>query len=279
MSPDTHQSLATMTAAPHNADSATSASLPAMTASLAPPGTVASASLHGSAPAASLPDHILLRCLAAVPFPLYRSLQAVCAAWRDLADPRTLHKIRCAEGLSALWRVDLENEYREGAFQGLGGKARRHDSRAQPPRGLARQRSSSSNDVNRIDVGSCCHADTRPCGRCRTSDDASDVRVKPLDGPLRLQYGAVGIPGEPVLVVLGGRSPFPVFCREVVRAYDQVDAYNAVTDHWHALAPMPTARFASGAAAFVHPATREVRCRAFLHWEEGAMQMSSIPCF
>ncbi|CAI5518269.1 unnamed protein product [Closterium sp. Naga37s-1] len=212
----------------------------------------------GSTPPASLPDHILLRCLAAVPFPLYRSLHAVCAAWRHLADPLSLHQIRRAEGLTELWRVDLENEYRDAAFHGLAGKARRHLSRPQPPRGLARQRSSSSNDMNRIDMSACAHADAAaPCGRCRTSEDASDVRVTPLAGPLRLQYGAVGIPNEPELLVLGGRSPFPVFCREVVRAYADAHAYNALTDSWRALAPMPTARFAFGVAAWTHPSSRQ----------------------
>ncbi|CAI5484836.1 unnamed protein product [Closterium sp. Yama58-4] len=212
-----------------------------------------------STPPATLPDHILLRCLAAVPFPLYRSLHTVCAAWRRLADPLALHQIRRAEGLAELWRVDLENEYRDAAFQGLAGKARRHFSRAQPPRGLARQRSSSSNDMNQIDMSACAHhADaTASCGRCRTSDDASNVRVTPLAGPLRMQYGAVGIPHEPELLVVGGRSPFPVFCREVVRAYALAHAYNALTDSWRALAPMLTARFAFGIAAWTHPSSRQ----------------------
>ncbi|CAI5488524.1 unnamed protein product [Closterium sp. Naga37s-1] len=230
----------------------------AAASSVSPDDAACVAMPGGSTPPASLPDHILLRCLAAVPFPLYRSLHAVCAAWRHLADPLALHQIRRVEGLTELWRVDLENEYRDAAFQGLAGKARRHLSRPQPPRGLARQRSSSSNDMNRIDMSACAHADAAaPCGRCRTSEDASDVRVAPLAGPLRLQYGAVGIPNEPELLVLGGRSPFPVFCREVVRAYADAHAYNALTDSWRVLAPMPTARFAFGVAAWTHPSTRQ----------------------
>ncbi|CAI7847283.1 unnamed protein product [Closterium sp. NIES-54] len=230
----------------------------AAASSVSPDDATCVAMPGGSTPPALLPDHILLRCLAAVPFPLYRSLQAVCAAWRHLADPLALHQIRRAEGLTELWRVDLENEYRDAAFHGLAGKARRHLSRPQPPRGLARQRSSSSNDMNRIDMSACAHADAAaPCGRCRTSEDASDVRVTPLAGPLRLQYGAVGIPREPELLVLGGRSPFPVFCREVVRAYADAHVYNALTDSWRALAPMPTARFAFGVAAWTYPSTRQ----------------------
>ncbi|CAI5477537.1 unnamed protein product [Closterium sp. Yama58-4] len=240
-----------------------------------------------STPPATLPaGPILLRCLAAVPFPLYRSLHTVCAAWRRLADPLALHQIRRAEGMTELWRVDLENEYRDAAFQGSPAKpaaisrARsrlavaatlapptlacqdQHFSLApllfQPLR-LARQRSSSSNDMNRIDMSACAHhADAAAsCGRCRTSDDASDVRVTPLAGPLRLQYGAVGNPNEPELLVVGGRSPFPVFCREVVRAYAFAHAYNALTDSWRALAPMPTARFAFGIAAWTHPSSRQ----------------------
>ncbi|CAI5530914.1 unnamed protein product [Closterium sp. Naga37s-1] len=247
----------------------------AAASSVSPDDATCVAMPGGSTPPASLPDHILLRCLAAVSFPLYRSLQAVCAAWRHLADPLALHQIRRAEGLTELWRVDLENEYRDAAFHGLAGKARRHLSRPQPPRGLARQRSSSSNDMNRIDMSACAHADAAaPCGRCRTSEDASDVRVTPLAGPLRLQYGAVGIPSEPELLVLGGRSPFPVFCREVVRAYADAHVYNALTDSWRALAPMPTARFAFGVAAWTYPSTRQVPAAARALLTSAAPQMN-----